>query len=410
MKMKNASYSMAEYKKLFLFFLLCFFCITQSNAQRIVTGAEQTSSYLPVLKGKSVGLVVNQTSVIGRTHLVDSLRRLKVNIKAIFAPEHGFRGDHGAGVQVNSGKDAKTGLKVISLYGNHKKPTKDDLKDIQVMLFDVQDVGARFYTYISTLHYVMEACAENGKPLVILDRPNPNGHYVDGPVLDTAFHSFVGMHPVPVVHGMTIAEYARMINGEKWLKDGIQCKLIIIPMLGYDHTTPYTLPVKPSPNLPTQTSILLYPSLCFFEGTNYSLGRGTNKPFECIGKPQNTSGNYTFTPKVIAGVAENPPYKNQLCRGYQLTDFATNVLSKSPRLYLEWLINLYKEDTAKQTYFNDFFDKLAGTDELRKQIIAGKTEAEIRGSWDTKLIPYRKNRSRYLLYKDFVYYFPKDPK
>jgi uncharacterized protein YbbC (DUF1343 family) len=274
MKMKNAFDSMAEYKKLFLFFLFCFFCTQQNYAQKIITGAQQTNSYLPTLKGKGVGLVVNQTSMIGKTHLVDSLRKLKVNIKAIFAPEHGFRGNHGAGIDIKSGKDAQTGLKVISLYGNHKKPTPADLKDIQIVLFDIQDVGARFYTYISTLHYVMEACAENGKPLVILDRPNPNGNYVDGPVLDTAFHSFVGMHPVPIVHGMTIAEYAKMINGEKWLKGGIQCKLIIVPMKGYDHTMSYTLPVKPSPNLPTQTSILLYPSVCLFEGTNYSLGQG----------------------------------------------------------------------------------------------------------------------------------------
>jgi uncharacterized protein YbbC (DUF1343 family) len=395
---------MVEYKKTLLFLLVCFTQVVSAQT-KIVTGAEQISAYMPLLKGKTVGLVVNQTSMINHTHLVDSLKKLNVNIKAIFAPEHGFRGNHEAGATVKGGKDPATGIKIISLYGNHKKPTHGDLKDIQIVLFDIQDVGARFYTYISTLHYVMEACAENNKPLVILDRPNPNGSYIDGPILKPAYKSFVGMHPIPVVHGMTIGEYGKMINGEKWLKDSVTCKLTVIKMLNYDHRTPYELPVKPSPNLPTAASIRLYPSVCFFEGTSYSLGRGTDKPFECYGKPQNITGDYTFTPKVIPGVAENPPYKNELCRGYLLTDFSDIIIKREPRIYLNWLIDAYEQDTAKSTFFSDFFDTLAGSDELRKQIIAGKTEVEIRQSWQKGLSNFQNTRSQYLLYKDFEYVY-----
>jgi uncharacterized protein YbbC (DUF1343 family) len=382
--------------------MICYYQFAFAQ-QKISMGAEQIQSYLPFIKGKSVALLVNQTSVINTTHLVDTLKKLKVNIKVIFAPEHGFRGNHGAGVNIKSGVDKQTGIKVISLYGNHKKPSKQDLKDIQVVIFDIQDVGARFYTYISTLHYVMEACAEYQKPLLIFDRPNPNGFYVDGPVLDLPFKSFVGMHPVPIVHGLTIGEYAKMINGEYWLRDSLQCAITIIKMQGYDHSVKYTLPIKPSPNLPTKASIDLYPSLCLFEGTNYSLGRGTDKPFECIGKPENKSGNYTFTPKSIPGVAENPPYQNQLCKGYLLSDFASTILANEPRLYIDWLLNLYQEDTMKSKFFTDFFDKLAGTDELRKQIITGVSENNIRKSWQPKLNQYRLKRSKYLLYKDFVF-------
>jgi uncharacterized protein YbbC (DUF1343 family) len=401
MKTENPLIRMSEYKNLLCFFLICF-CQLAYAQSKIVTGAEQMNEYMPSLKYKRVGLVVNQTSMIGNTHIVDSLKHLNIIIKAVFAPEHGFRGDHSAGARVASGKDAKTGVKVISLYGSHKKPTKEDLKDIDVVIFDIQDVGARFYTYISTLHYVMEACAEHKKLLIVLDRPNPNGHYVDGPVLDMKYQSFVGMHPVPVVHGLTIGEYATMINGEKWLKDGLQCSLKVVKMKHYDHSTPYVLPVKPSPNLPTQASIQLYPSVCFFEGTSYSLGRGTAHPFECIGKPENTTGDYTFTPRSIPGVAENPPYKNKLCRGHLLTGFASTIMKQEPRLYLDWVIDLYQQDTSKATYFTDFFDTLAGTDELRKQIMEGKTENEIRESWQPKLTAYRAIRVKYLLYQDFM--------
>lgn len=398
---------MVEYKKAFALLLICFWISGIAQPAKtpplLQTGAEQVQQYLPMLKGKKVGLVVNQTSVIGKTHLVDALKKRNVSIRVIFAPEHGFRGNHEAGALVKSGKDAATGIQVISLYGNHKKPTVADLQHVDVVVFDIQDVGARFYTYISTLHYVMEACAEQQKPLIVLDRPNPNGHYIDGPVLDTAFRSFVGMHPIPVVHGMTIGEYARMINGEKWLKGKLACKLTVVKMTGYTHTTPYTLPVKPSPNLPTPESIALYPSVCFFEGTNYSLGRGTDKPFECIGKPQNTQGNYTFTPKVIPGVAENPPYKNELCRGYVLTDFANNILRREPRIYLDWMITLYQDDTSKATFFTDFFDTLAGGKTLREQIVAGKSEAEIRERWRKGLMDFRLVRAKYLLYPDFKF-------
>jgi uncharacterized protein YbbC (DUF1343 family) len=274
-----------------------------------------------------------------------------------------------------------------------------------VVIFDIQDVGARFYTYISTLHYVMEACAQQKKPLIIFDRPNPNGNYIDGPILNPKFKSFVGMHPIPVVHGLTIGEYAMMINGEKWLKDSVTCKLTVIKMKGYDHTVEYELPVKPSPNLPSAASIRLYPSLCFFEGTNYSLGRGTPKPFECFGKPQNTDGDFVFTPKVIAGVAENPPYKNELCRGYLLTDFANNIIKNDPHIYLTWLIEAYQQDTSKATFFSDFFDTLAGSDELRKQIVSGKTDAEIRTGWQKGLNDFQNTRARYLLYKDFEFIY-----
>lgn len=277
---------------------------------------------------------------------------------------------------------------------------------VDIMVFDIQDVGARFYTYISTLHYVMEACAETNKTLIVLDRPNPNGFFVDGPVLDTAFRSFVGMHPVPVVHGMTIGEYAMMINGEKWLKDGAQCKLKVISMKGYDHNTKYKLPIKPSPNLPDMKAIYLYPGLCFFEGTDYSIGRGTDKPFECIGKPGLTHGNYYFTPKAIKGVAENPPHQNKQCRGYLLSDYVDLIFMKRPQLNIGWLIDMYNQDTAKQTFFNDFFTLLAGTDQLRKQIESGMTEQAIRESWKPGLQQFHKTRMNYLLYKEFSMFAP----
>lgn len=401
MKMKISLLRKVEYKKLLCYFFICIASISFGQ-NPLITGADQLNTYLPLINKKAVGLIVNQTSTIGKSHLVDSLKKKGINIKAIFAPEHGFRGDHGAGITIKGGKDPRTGIKIISLYGNHKKPTKDDLKDIDVLVFDIQDVGARFYTYISTLHYVMEACAEFKKPLIVLDRPNPNGYYVDGPMMDPKFKSFVGMHPVPIVHGLTIGEYAQMINGQYWLKDSLKCLLTVIKMKGYDHTLKYVLPIKPSPNLPNKASIDLYPSVCLFEGTNYSLGRGTDKPFECLGKPQNKSGDYVFTPKSIAGVAENPPYKNQLCRGFLLTDYAKNVFPTQTRINLNWLITLYNEDTAKSTFFNDFFDNLAGSDMLRKQIIAGKSEKEIRSSWKPGLEKFRRIRLNYLLYPDFV--------
>jgi uncharacterized protein YbbC (DUF1343 family) len=390
---------MFEYKKLSAFLLFCI-CGLQLIGQ-VITGAEQTKKYIPMLKNKRVALVVNQTSVISNTHLVDSLKKLKVDIRLIFAPEHGFRGNYGAGIEIKSGKDAKTGLTVISLYGKNKKPSAADMAKIDVVIFDIQDVGARFYTYISTLHYVMEACTEHKKILFVLDRPNPNGFYIDGPLLDTAFRSFVGMHPVPIVHGMTVGEYASMINGEKWLGSEKSCLLNIITMIGYDHNTRYSLPVKPSPNLPTMNAIYLYPGLCLFEGTNYSMGRGTNKPFECIGKPGLTHGNYTFTPKPIKGVAENPPYAGKECKGYLLSDYVQNVFMHKPQLNIGWLIDMYAQDTAKSSFFNDFFPLLAGGKELQQQIESGMSESEIRKSWQPGLQTFYKIRMKYLLYKEF---------
>ncbi len=392
---------MLKYNKTYIFFLLSFFLLCDVDA-KIIVGAEQTQTYLPLIKNKNIALVVNQTSLIAKKHLVDSLLSLQIKIINIFAPEHGFRGDHSAGEKVNSTIDVKTGLPIISLYGSHKKPTVDDLKNIDVVIFDIQDVGARFYTYISTLHYVMEACAEQNIELIILDRPNPNGHYVDGPVLDLKFQSFVGMHPVPVVHGMTVGEYAQMINGEKWLNNGIQCNLKIIKVQNYTHDSMYKLPVRPSPNLPTMEAIYLYPSLCFFEGTNYSVGRGTNKPFECVGKPGNAIGDYHFTPKSIPGIADHPPQEGKDCKGFLLSKFANNYLKGSGKIYLFCLIDMYKNDTAKTKFFNDFFDKLAGSDQLRKHITEGMSEGEIRSYWKKDLEKFKIIRKKYLLYRDFT--------
>ncbi len=370
-------------------------------AQKITTGAEQMKYYVPLLKDKRVAVVVNQTAKIGNTYLVDTLLKLKINIKKIFAPEHGFRGTSEAGAKVTSAIDKKTGIKVISLYGKNFKPTAQDLSDVDWVVFDIQDVGARFYTFISTLHYVMQACAENNKTLMILDRPNPNGYYVDGPLLDTAYKSFVGMHPVPIVHGLTVAEYAQMINGEHWLGDTLWCKLVILKVTGYDHNTMYKLPVKPSPNLPTSESVYLYPSLCLFEGTEVSVGRGTSKPFQQIGRPNFTEGRITFTPKVIPGVADNPLYKNQVCTGFDLTSFCNSYVISSKRLYLYWLQGFYEKSANKALFFNDYFDKLAGSSILRKQIIEGKTVEEILKSWDDDLKKYKVKRKKYLLYTDF---------
>lgn len=373
----------------------------QLQGTTLLTGADQTHLYLPLLKGKSIALVVNQTATIGNTHLVDSLLNLGIDIKKVFAPEHGFRGDHSAGETVLSGTDQATGLPVVSLYGKNKKPSKADLAGIELVVFDIQDVGARFYTYISSLHYVMEACAENRIPLLILDRPNPNGFYVDGPVLDTAFHSFVGMHPVPIVHGCTIAEYAQMINGEKWLKGKMKCELKLVKMKGYTHFTKYQLPVRPSPNLPNMASIYLYPSLCLFEGTNLSLGRGTDFPFECIGKPGSTKGSFVFVPKSIKGVAVHPPYENQACKGYLLRQNGNEIAPQLKQIQLQWLIEFYNADSAKDKFFVPFFDQLAGTDQLRKQIEAGSNEKQIRLGWQKNLIKYKLVRRKYLLYRDF---------
>ena len=365
------------------------------------TGAECMEHYLPLLEGKRVAVCGNQTSVVAKTHLVDTLLSRKVNVVKLFCPEHGFRGQAEAGATIASGKDPLTGLPVVSLYGKNKKPTAEQLQGVDVVLFDLQDVGCRFYTYISTLHYVMEAAAENGVKVIVLDRPNPNGFYVDGPVLEPQYKSFVGMHPVPVVYGMTIGEYARMINGEKWLANGVQCDLTVIKLEGYTHETRYALPVAPSPNLQTAEAIYLYPSLCLFEGTNISVGRGTDQPFEMYGAPGMQSGDYRFTPRAIPGVSENPPFKGQECRGYLLHDNAAENLNNPGRLNLSYLLTAYRNCVDQSSFFlkNNFFDKLAGTDQLRKQLVVGASEEEIRASWEPDLEKFRHIREQYLLYE-----------
>jgi len=361
----------------------------------IITGAQQTSRYLPWLKDKRVALVVNQTSVIGKKHLVDSLLALGVNIKLIYAPEHGFRGEADAGAHISNDKDAQTNLPIFSLYGKNKKPAAEQLKDIDAVIFDIQDVGTRFYTYISTMHYVMEACAENNKQLLILDRPNPNGYYVDGPVRDTEHQSFVGMHPIPIVHGLTVGELAQMINGEKWLAGQRTCNLTVIPVQNYSHKTRYSLPIKPSPNLPNDLAVQLYPSVCLFEGTNVSVGRGTEMPFQVLGSPFYTKKTYSFTPKPMQG-ATNPPHLNQVCYGYKLK--SADVQGK---FTVQYILDFYRNSTDKEKFFTNFFTTLAGTPALKEQIIAGKTEEQIRASWQPALQAYKKMRKQYLLYPDF---------
>ncbi len=371
---------------------------TSKDLPEITMGASQTALYFPLIKDKKIGMVVNQTSVVEGQHLVDFLLSQKQQVVKVFAPEHGFRGKADAGEHVKDAKDTKTGLPVISLYGKNKKPSAEMLKDIDVVIFDIQDVGVRFYTYISTLHLVMEACAENNKPLIVLDRPNPNGDYVDGPVLEPKFKSFVGMDPLPIVHGLTIGELAKMINGQKWLKNGLQCNLTVVKMNHYSHKRFYDLPIKPSPNLPNYQSIRLYPSLCLFEATNISVGRGTTIPFQIYGYPDKSAGAFSFTPKSIPGMSKHPKFENQTCYGADLRD---NISART--FTLTYLLDTYYHYKDKENFFlkNNFFDKLAGTDELRHQIEANLTEDEIRLSWQTNLTAYKKMRKQYLLYPDF---------
>ncbi|HMX61340.1 MAG TPA: DUF1343 domain-containing protein [Chitinophagales bacterium] len=388
-------------KKVFLF-LFCFFSISINMiANNTVVGAERIDQYLPFLKGKKVGLVVNQTSSVGNTHLLDTLLQLQINVSCVFAPEHGFRGTADAGEHVKNGIDPKTKTTIISLYGDNKKPKATQLKNIDVVLFDIQDVGVRFYTYISTLQYVMEACAENKKALIILDRPNPNGHYVDGPVLDTINRSFVGMQPIPIVHGMTIGEYANMLNGEKWLANKLHCNLTVIKCINYDHNTFYNLPIKPSPNLPNMAAIYLYPSLCFFEGTDHvSLGRGTNKPFQIYGSNVFTRKlPYSFTPKPVEG-AKNPPLLDKICYGYDLSKLSLDSLRKQ-KFTLKYVLKAYQMTPDSIPFFNNFFVKLSGTDVLTTQIKSGLNEKVIKASWKEKIGQFKAIRKKYLLYADF---------
>jgi len=363
-----------------------------------IPGANQIDQYKHLIENKSIAIVANQTSVVGKTHLVDTLLSLGIKVNLIFAPEHGFRDLADAGERIEDGKDTRTGVRISSLYGGHLKPTPDDLKGINLVIFDIQDVGVRFYTYISTLHYVLEACAENNVECIILDRPDPNGFYFDGNIADTVFRSFVGMDPVPVVHGMTVGEYAGMLNGEGWLKNGVKCRLTVIKCKDYTHKTLYELPVRPSPNLPNQTSIYLYPSICFFEGTNISLGRGTSFPFQVYGSPRLSDKGFSFTPESVAG-AKNPPLLGEKCYGVDLRNAIKDKIVPSRQLNLEWVIDAYRNYPYKDNFFTPYFDVLASGPALREQIQQGLSAEEIRATWKEGLERFGKIREKYLLYK-----------
>ena len=366
----------------------------------VVTGAERIEEYLPLLENKRVGIVANHTSLIGDTHLVDSLLSHGVNVIRIFTPEHGFRGTADAGERISTEIDIKTGLPLISLYGNLLKPASEDLEDLDIVIYDIQDVGARFYTYISTMHYVMEACAENGVPFLVLDRPNPNGFYVDGPVLDLEYRSFVGMHPVPIVHGMTVAEYAKMINGEGWLAGGIKADLYYVLSENYCHNTLYRLPVRPSPNLQSQLAIYLYPSLCLFEGTIMSVGRGTPSPFKVFGHPRLMNSDYQFIPASVEG-ARTPPLLGEVVNGIDLSSLSAEYVIQRRSLNLEWLLFAFSNTPRELEFFNNFFSRLTGNSHLRFWIESGMTAAEITASWEKDVADFKKVRRNYLLYEDF---------
>lgn len=387
--------------------LLLFFFLNTSAAtcqsDSIIVGAERTSLYFSKLKGKRIGFVANQTSMIKNDHLVDILLNEGVNIVKVFSPEHGFRGHADAGAKVRDEIDLQTGLPIYSLYGkSRRKPSKEVLKDIDLILFDLQDVGVRFYTYISSMHYVMEACAENSIPLILLDRPNPNGFYVDGPILNPKFKSFVGMHEVPVVHGMTIGEYAKMINGEMWLKDSVKCSLEVIPCLNYNHLIKYNLPIPPSPNLPNMRSVYLYPSLCFFEGTNVSIGRGTDIPFQIYGAPYFDSKLFKFTPKSSYG-SKYPKYKEMDCFGEDLRTLSLDSLKNVNSLNFNWLVKSFKTSNESLDFFNKngFFNLLAGTDKIMNLIKGGASGVQIRETYQMELEKFKLIRKKYLIYDDF---------
>lgn len=394
----------------FIIFLLAVqFCALSSCTQSvqpvmvdyndIVTGAKNLiTTKLEMIKGKKVGIVANQASLVNNTHLVDTLLKHGIEVVKIFSPEHGFRGNMEAGALVNDGIDEKTGLQIVSLYGSHKKPSKSDLLGIEILLFDLQDVGVRFYTYISAMAYLMEACAENNIPFIVLDRPNPNGFYVDGPVLNPEYSSFIGMHTVPIVYGMTIGEYAIMVNEEGWLKNGVKCDLTILKLGNYRHNMLFKLPVKPSPNLPNWQSVYLYPSICLFEGTIMSEGRGTDFPFQVYGHPDFHIGNFTFTPERIPGVSENPKYKSVRCNGQNLAGYASNYQNLEQHFNIDWLIESYNYMSPDHEFFTAYFELLAGTRELREQIEAGLSEEEIRKSWQEELESFELIRKKYLLY------------
>ena len=376
--------------------------IKPQNTTDIVCGAERMALYIKKLANKKVALVINQSARVGNTLLADTLLRLNINVVKIFVPEHGLRGQADAGANISGGIDSATGLPIISLYGNNKKPKPEQLADVDIIVYDLQDVGVRFYTYISTLQYVMEACAEQNKPLLILDRPDPNGFYVDGPVLDTSLKSFVGMQPIPIVYGMTDGEYAKMLVGEKWFKDAEKLQLTVIPCLHYDHTKKYALHYAPSPNLKTMAAVYLYPSLCFFEGTTISVGRGTDKPFQQWGHPDFAGKtDYYFTPEPNIG-SSKPPYENKACYGQLIAQNQQEALvAINNSVLLEWLIKAYSWYPDKDKFFNGFFEKLAGSKTLRTDIEQGKSVAEIKASWQKDIKTFKNKRKKYLLYTDF---------
>lgn len=369
-----------------------------SRAQ-IKAGAESLEEYLPILYGKNIGVVANNTSIVWHTDLVDTLLSLNVNVKIIFSPEHGYKGNYGAGVKL--GNDSISGLKIVSLYGEHRRPDREDLEDLDLIVYDIQDVGVRFYTYISTMTYVMEECARYNIPFLVLDRPNPNGFYVDGPVLDTVYSSFVGLHPVPVVYGMTIAEYARMINEEGWLKDGLKCDLSWVTCENWDHRKYYELPVKPSPNLPNMTSVFLYPSLCFFEGTKISLGRGTDFPFQVYGHPEYKTTDFSYTPMSIPGASVNPKYLGEECFGVDLTSLPNSFFWDNRGIILHWLLDAYEQLGNTDDFFTGYFVKLAGNEKMQEQIENGASANVIRAGWKKEIDAFKTIRKKYLLYKDF---------
>lgn len=377
-----------------------------NNTEPIKTGAEQTEKYLPLLQGKKVAIMANPTTIIGSSHLVDSLKSLGINIVKVFGPEHGFRGNASAGVDVGDETDKKTGIPIISLYGKKNKPSKEDLADVDILIYDLQDVGCRFYTNINALSRLMEACYENGKEMLILDRPNPNGYLIDGPILDMKYRSGIGMFPIPMSHGLTVGEFAQMANGEGWLANKVKCKITVIPVANYNHDMPYVLPVAPSPNLNTHQAIMLYPSTCMFEGVYLNHGRGTYFPFTVLGSPE-LKGKYDFsyTPTGIKGMAETPLFMNQVCYGIDLRNYDLEQLRESKQINLSWIMELYKAHPYKEKFFNSSLsnqmgtiEKLIGSGLFRQQIIDGVPEATIRASWEPGLSQYKEMRKKYLLY------------
>lgn len=385
-------------RKIILLFGLLLASLGAPAQDRIETGAEQTGRYLPLLEGRRVGIMTNHTGTVGRTHLVDTLRSLGVDIRVVFAPEHGFRGQADAGESVASYRDRKTGIDVVSVYGSTKRPPDSIMQRLDVLLFDIQDVGLRYYTYLSSMHYLMEACAANGKRLIVLDRPNPNGFYVDGPVLEAKHRSFVGMHPIPVVHGMTLGELARMIDGEGWLRDGLRCKLTVIPCRGYTHRSRYRLPTAPSPNLPNMRAVYLYPSLCLFEGTPVSLGRGTDFPFQAYGHPE-LQGDFSFTPRSNAG-AKNPPLKDKLCHGVDLRTSPSDERIWERGVDLGYVIDCYRQLNLGEKFFTPMFDRLTGTDYVRQMILQGAGADRIKARWADDVKRFKQTRKPYLLYEE----------